>query len=69
MKFSEFFTTKDNIQLDKKTLVILRWIANVGQLFTIVIVYYFLNFKFLVSYCTIIILLGALTNFVYKRIK
>ena len=31
MKFSEFFTSKDNIQLDKKTLVILRWIALIGQ--------------------------------------
>ena len=68
MKFSEIFSSNNEINLDKKTLVILRWIANVGQLFTIVIVYYFLNFKFLVSYCTIIILLGALTNF-YLQFK
>jgi len=27
MKFSEVFKSKDNIQLDKKTLVALRWIA------------------------------------------
>jgi Na+-transporting methylmalonyl-CoA/oxaloacetate decarboxylase beta subunit len=45
MKFSEFFTSKDNIQLDKKTLVILRWIAIVGQFFTISLVYFFLGTK------------------------
>jgi len=38
MKFSEVFTSKDNIQLDKKTLVILRWIALVGQYLTISVV-------------------------------
>jgi len=50
MKFSEVFTSKDNIQLDKKTLVILRWIAIVGQFFTIGIVYFFLSFE-IVSIC------------------
>ena len=40
MKFSEVFTSKDNIHLDKKTLVILRWIANVGQFITISAVYF-----------------------------
>ena len=45
MKFSEVFTSKDNIQLDKKTLVILRWIAIVGQFFTISLVYFFLGFE------------------------
>ena len=44
MKFSEVFTSKDNIQLDKKTLVILRWIANVGQFITISAVYFVLSF-------------------------
>ena len=45
MKFSEVFTSKDNIQLDKKTLVILRWLALIGQYFTICSVYFILNFK------------------------
>ena len=44
MKFSEVFTSKDNIQLDKKTLVILRWIALVGQYLTISIVYFIFQF-------------------------
>ena len=45
MKFSEVFTSKDNIHLDKKTLVILRWIANVGQFITISAVYFILRFE------------------------
>ena len=63
MKFSEFLKSKDNIQLDKKTLVILRWIANIGQLISIVSVYIILNFSFPFFYCLMIILAGALTNF------
>ena len=46
MKFSEFFTSKDNIQLDKKTLVILRWLAIIGQLITICIVHFIFRFAF-----------------------
>ena len=62
MKFSEIFTSKDNIQLDKKTLVILRWIAIVGQFFTISVVYFFLSFELPFYYCSAIILFGVLTN-------
>ena len=62
MKFSEFFTSKDNIQLDKKTLVILRWIAIVGQYVTISLVYFVLKFELPFLYCSIIILIGVLTN-------
>ena len=68
MKFSEFFTSKDNIQLDKKILVILRWIAIVGQFFTISIVYFFLNFELTFFYCSVIILIGTLTN-IYLQFK
>ena len=68
MKFSEVFTSKDNIQLDKKTLVILRWIAIVGQFFTISIVYFFLSFKLPFFYCSVIILIGVLTN-IYLQFK
>ena len=62
MKFSEFFTSKNIIQLDKKTLVILRWIAIIGQYISISIVYFFLNFQLPIFECTVIILLGVLTN-------
>ena len=63
MKFSEVFTSKDNIQLDKKTLVILRWIALIGQYLTISIVYFVLKFELLFFYCSAVILIGVLTNF------
>ena len=62
MKFSDFFTSKDNTQLDKKTLVALRWIANIGQIISISIVYTILKFEFPFFYCLLIVLLGALTN-------
>ena len=62
MKLLEVFKPEDNIQLDKKTLVILRWIAIIGQIITINFVYFVLNFDFLLFYCCLIIFLGALTN-------
>ena len=68
MKFSEFFTSKDNIQLDKKTLVILRWIAIIGQYITISIVYFVLKFELPFFYCSVIIFIGVLTNF-YLQFK
>ena len=68
MKFSEVFTSKDNIQLDKKTLVILRWIAIVGQFFTISVVYFFLGFELPFFYCSLIILVGVITN-IYLKFK
>ena len=62
MKFSEFFTSKDNTQLDKRTLVILRWIALVGQYLTIGIVYFFFKFELPFLYCSLIIYVGVITN-------
>ena len=63
MKFSEFFKTKDNIYLDRKTLAILRWIAIIGQLITINVVFFILKFEFLFSICFLIIFIGAISNF------
>ena len=68
MKFSEFFTSKDSIQLDKRTLVILRWIALVGQYLTISIVYFIFKFELPFFYCSLVILIGVLTNF-YLQFK
>jgi len=68
MKFSEVFTSKDNIQLDKKTLVILRWIALVGQYLTIGIVFFFFKFELPFFACSAVILIGVLTNF-YLQFK
>jgi len=63
MKFSEFFTSKDSTHLDKKTLVILRWIALVGQYLTISIVFFIFEFELPFFYCSLIIFIGILTNF------
>ena len=68
MRFSEVFTSKDKIQLDKRTLVILRWIAIIGQYLTICIVYFILKFELPFFYCSIIIFIGILTNF-YLQFK
>ena len=62
MKFSEFFSSKDNIQLDKKTFVVLRWIAIIGQYLSVSFVFFILNFELPFVYCNLIILLGAATN-------
>ena len=62
MKLLEIFKSPDNIQLDKKTLVILRWIAITGQLITINFVYFILNFDFSFFYCNAVIFFGILTN-------
>jgi len=68
MKFSEFFTSKDNINLDKKTLVTLRWIALAGQYATISIVFFIFKFELPFFYCSLIIFLGVLTN-LYLQFK
>jgi len=68
MRFSEFFTSKDNIQLDKKTLVVLRWIALVGQYLTISIVYFIFKFELPFFYTSLIIFIGVVTN-LYLQFK
>ena len=62
MKFLDLLKSEENIELDKKTLVILRWIAITGQFITINFVYFVLNFDFPFFYCSLIIFFGVLTN-------
>ena len=70
MNFSTLFRLEENLHLDKKTLVILRWIALAGQLFAINLVYNYLNLGFPVAPCHVIIFLGILTNlFLQFKIK
>ena len=59
MKFEEIFTSKDNIQLDKRTLVYLRWIALVGQYLTISVVQFIFKFELPFLYCSTIIFIGV----------
>ena len=62
MNLSRIFSREENLYLEKKTLVILRWIAIIGQIVTIHVVYLFFNFKLPVVYCSLIILFGGITN-------
>ena len=63
MKFSKIFQSHESLNLDKKTLVFLRWIAIIGQLITIYFVYLILKFDLPIIYCTVTLSLGLLTNF------
>ncbi len=70
MNLSTLFRLEENLQLDKKTLVSLRWIAIIGQLFAINIVYFFLNFKFPILAALLVIFFGLLTNiFLQFKVK
>lgn len=70
MNFSTLFRLEENLHLDKKTLVKLRWIAIVGQLIAVNIVYNYLNLEFHIIESHIIIFIGLLTNlYLQFRIK
>ena len=62
MNFSTLFRLRENLNLDKKTLVILRWIAIIGQLTSINLVYFYLKLDFPILIAHIILFLGLLTN-------
>ena len=62
MNLSTLFRLEENLQLDKKTLVILRYIAIFGQLFAINTVYNYLDLSFPIIESHIIIFIGLLTN-------
>ena len=70
MNFSTLFRTKENLNLDKSTLTILRYIAISGQFVAINIVFFYLNLKFPIKESYIIIFFGLLTNlFLQFKIK
>ena len=52
MKISDFLQYEEDLQLEKKTVVVLRWIALIGQLITIYIVNFFLEVELPLTYCT-----------------
>ncbi len=62
MNFATIFRLEENLNLDKKTLVFLRWIAILGQLFSINLVYFYLDLNFPVLLCHIVVFVGLLTN-------
>jgi len=67
----KFFETSKTYSLKKSVYINLRWIAIIGQLLSIYIVYYYLNFDFDFLSSNFIILFGILSNiyliFFYKK--
>ena len=62
MDFSTLFRTKENLNLDKSTLTILRYIAIIGQFIAINIVYFYLSLPFPIELSYSIIFIGLSTN-------
>jgi len=70
MNFSTLFRTKENLNLDKNTLTILRYIAIFGQFIAVNIVFFYLKLQFPIAESYLIIFLGFLTNlFLQFRVK
>ena len=59
----KFIENSDVFALNRTTYVNLRWIAFIGQILSIFVVEFILNFKFNYIPCIIIIGLGVITNF------
>ncbi len=62
MNFSTLFRLEENLQLDKKTLVHLRWIAIVGQFIAINVVFFILELEFPILISYLVIIFGLITN-------
>ena len=67
----KFFETSKNHFFKKSTYISLRWIGIIGQLISVNLVYFFLNFNFDFIICNLVIFLGILSNlyliFIYKK--
>ncbi len=67
----KFFETSKYFSLKKSTYISLRWIAIIGQLFSIYIVYFFFKFNFNFYLSNLIVILGIISNlylvFYYKK--
>ena len=59
----KFLETSKIYSLNKSTYINLRWISYIGQLTVILIVQFFLQFKFYYLVCISIVFLSILTNF------
>ena len=62
MKLSDLLKYEEDLRLEKKTVIILRWIALIGQLITIYLVHFLFNFQLPLIYCSLTIFFGGLTN-------
>ncbi len=68
MNISTLFRLEENLNLDRKTLINLRWIAIIGQFTAINFVYFYLNLELPIIIAYSIIILGLLTN-IYLQFK
>jgi len=66
MNFSTLFRLEENLHLDKKTLVNLRWIAIIGQLIAVNFVYFILKLNLPIIESHIIIFIGFITNIILQ---
>ncbi len=62
MKLSDLLKFEEDLRLEKKTVVILRWIALIGQLITIYYVHFLISFELPIIFCSLTIFFGGLTN-------
>ena len=62
MKLLDLLKYEEDLRLEKKTVIILRWIALIGQLITIYLVHFLFNFQLPLIYCSLTIFFGGLTN-------
>jgi two-component system, sensor histidine kinase RegB len=58
----KFFETSKYFSLKKSTYINLRWIAIIGQLITVNLIYFVFNFKFNIIFENSIIFIGAISN-------
>ena len=67
----KFLETSKQYSLKKSTYIYLRWIAIVGQLISVYLVYFYFNFSFSFIYANLIIAVGIISNFylvlIYKK--
>ena len=66
MNLSTLFRLEENLHLDKKTLVNLRWIAIIGQITAVNFVYFYLKLDLPIVETHIIIFIGLITNIVLQ---
>ena len=66
MNFSTLFRIGENLNLDRKTLIILRWIAHIGQIIAINLVYFYLQLDFKIYLSHLIIIVGIATNLILQ---
>ncbi len=70
MKISDLLKFEEELRLEKKTVVILRWIALIGQLITVYVVHFLLNLDLPLIFCSLTIFCGGLTNiFIHFNFK